>query len=331
MKTRALGNTGIQISEIGLGTWGLGGVYHGNISREEAIGTVRAYLDSGGNHIDTAYSYQASEEIIGQAIKGYDRDSMIITSKTYMGSSRREDFPKIRKQLEVSLRGLGVDYVDVYMIHGTPGDPDHLNALCDEFEKLRDEGKFRVLGASIPGPVVNDERLERTRNAIRTGRIQAIQLNYSIARQKLGEAFEEAAGKGVGIITRWVLESGLLTGVYPPGHEFIWPDTKARYKPEERDGMLRMAVDLKEKLPEGYENFAQLAIAFALANKNISGVILGAMNSDEVERNNRVDSLPPLPEELLRELKEKYGPLNDSFNPTGDFEHVPGRQGANLK
>ena len=331
MKTRTIGESGLTVSQIGFGAWGIGGAYYGDVSDEDAIAAVRTYLDAGGNHLDTAYSYQKSEELVGRAIKGYDRDKIVIASKTFAGLRGIGEIPEIRKELEVSLRGLGVDYLDIYMIHGSPADPDVMAAICDEFEALREEGLIRLIGASIPGPVVTDDRVARARQYIRSGRIDLLQVNYSIARQKLGEMFAEAEEKGVGIFCRWVYESGMLTGKYPPGHEFIWPDTRNRYTPEERDGILKIGQELKGKLPPGYDNPAQAAAAFALATPHVTGIVLGATGPDQVRRNCAIDNLPPIPEQLFEELVATYGPLNDQYNPTREYEHVDGRLGASVK
>jgi aryl-alcohol dehydrogenase-like predicted oxidoreductase len=323
MKTRPLGSTGLHISEIGFGAWGLGGVYYGKVTTEQGIAAVRAYLDAGGNHIDSAFSYHASEEIVGKAIRGYDRARLVLASKTFAGSFAVAEIPKIRTELEITLRDLGTDYLDLYLIHGTPAAPDHFARLCDAFDELRAEGKIRVAGASIRGPAVTDESLAIARMVAASGRVGVIQVAYSIARQKHAAMFAEAAARGIGLTARWVLESGMLAGTYAPGHTFAWPDTRNRYRPHERDAMLELGQALKSMLPPGYENPVQLAAAFALAEPGMSGILLGAVRADQVRRNCTLDNLPLLPPDLVARLKAVYGPCNDAFNPTGEFEHVP--------
>jgi aryl-alcohol dehydrogenase-like predicted oxidoreductase len=325
LNTRRLGSTDLEITDIGLGTWGLGGVYYGPVEDEVGIETVRAYLDAGGNHIDTALRYHKSEELIGKAIAGRDRSSFILASKTYSSGSVEKCRENLRKDVEISLRDLGTDYLDIYYLHGPPSEDDQMQGVLDEYDKLREEGLFKYIGVSIPGPVVTDERVERARKYIASGRVHCLQTNYSILRQKLGEVFEEAGKAGVGIIARWVLESGFLSGKYKPGHEFVWPDTRNRFEPEHRDMILR---EIQEnictlELPEGYSTPAQLAVKFVLSDPNVSGVILGCNKPEHVERNTMMSSLPPLPEDLVAKLKALYQSRNDEFNPTGDFEHVP--------
>jgi aryl-alcohol dehydrogenase-like predicted oxidoreductase len=287
------------------------------------VDTIRTYLDAGGNHIDTAFDYHKSEKIVGEAIRGYDRDKLVLVSKTYAGCDNVSQIPEIRKNLEISLRDLGTEYVDVYMIHGSPNDRDHMNHLADAFEELKEEGKIRAVGASIRGPVNDDESLETARLYAGSGRIEVIQLAYSVVRQKHAEMFALAAEKGVGLIARWVIEAGMLSGKYPPGHEFIWPDIRNRYRPEERDAHLQAGQDLKGMLPEGYSNPIELATKFVLASPEVSGVILGGLRPDQVKRNCAMDKLPDLAPELVAELRARYAPYNDRYNPTGEFEHVP--------
>lgn len=323
MKSKHFGNTGMDISRIGLGTWGLGGIYYGKVPDAQGIETVRAYIDEGGRHIDTAFSYHKSEEVIGAAIKPYNREELFITSKTYAGCfPEKNDLADVRTHCEISLRDLGIDYLDNYMCHGTPSDASHLNRVLDEFDKLKEDGKIRSIGCSIRGPTVTNETRDTALMAIQTGRIDCVQLTYSIARQKHADVFQAAQEQGVAVITRWVLESGMLAGKYEIGHEFIWPDTRNRYRPEERDTILKIGQDLKTILPEGYQNPVQLAVAFALADEGVTGLILGSNTPEQVRRNVRLDELPPLSADVVCTLKELYGSFNDRCNPTGEFEHV---------
>lgn len=314
--------SGNPIHPIGLGTWGLGGVYYGDVPDDQGVATVRAYLDAGGNHIDTAYAYHKSEEVIGRAIAGYRREELFITSKTYAGSYALADAAQLPSHVEISLRDLGIDYLDAYLIHGTPRDSDHLNRLIDAFEKLRATGKIRRVGASIRGPRIDDESLATAQGALACGRLEAIQLSYSIARQKHAAALAEAHRRGVPMIVRWVLESGMLTGKYPVGQEFAWPDTRNRYRPAQRDGILQIGQDLKASLPAGFSSPREVCVAFVRAHPGVTGLILGANSPEHAQSNVALAGLPALPSEYLRRLVEGYGPRNDAFNPTGEFEHV---------
>lgn len=315
--------SGKALSRIGLGTWGLGGVYYGEVTFEQGVETVRAYLDAGGNHLDSAYSYHQAEDIVGAAIKHYPREDLFLTSKTYAGSfPERNDHDQIAVQCDISLRDLGTDYLDCYMVHGTPDRCDDLNRALDAFDRLKATGKVLRVGCSIRGPSVTDQTRDTARMAIETGRIDVIQLNYSVARQKHAEVFAAALKQGVAVITRWVLESGFLAGKYPLGQTFTWPDTRNRYQPAERDRLLQIGLDLKTLLPEGFDSPVALAVAFALASPAVTGVILGSNTAEQTRRNVALSKLPPLPLETVNLLKERYFGVNDACNPTGAFEHV---------
>jgi aryl-alcohol dehydrogenase-like predicted oxidoreductase len=324
MKTRRLGSTDLEISEIGLGTWALGGVYYGPVSDAEGIAAVKAYLDAGGNHVDTAFSYHKAEPLVGQAIRGYDRGRLVIASKTYSSHSL-EAVKKLRSDLEISLRDLGTEYVDVYYLHGPPENPDVMHRVLDEYVQLREEGKIRYIAASIKGPCVTDRSVALARQYIESGKVHALQIAYSALRQKAIQFFEQAAAAGVGIIARQVLESGFLTGKYRPGDRFAWPDHRTRYVDEHRD---RLLADVQENfaaldMPGGYTSPAQVAVKFALASPHVTGVVLGAKKTSQVERNVAMDVLPPLPAELVARIQQAYADRNDEFNPTGELEHVP--------
>ena len=315
--------SGARISRIGLGTWGLGGIYYGDVSDQAGINTVRAYVDHGGNHIDTAFAYHKSEEVIGKALKGYPREKLFITSKTYAGSADEAQLEELPEHVEISLRDLQTEYLDCYLIHRAPIEPDLLDTLIEKFSKLKDQGKVLKIGVSVPGPVVTDDTLGRALLALERSEIDMIQLNYSIARQKHRQAINRAPESGTAIIARWVVESGMLTGKYEVGTEFPWPDTRNRYLPPQRDGILQIGQNLKEMLPEGYRSPREIAARFALDEPGVTGIVLGANKPEYAVANLELETLPRLPEELRNELQSRYGAMNDRFNPTGDFEHVP--------
>ncbi len=324
MKRRTLGNTGLEISEIGLGTWALGGIYYGPVDDDEAIRAVKTYLDAGGNHVDTALSYHKAEPLLGKAIQGWDREKLVIASKTYSSGSL-EGVKKLRRDLEISLRDLGTDYLDLYYLHGPPEDPDVMHKVLDEYLALKDEGKIRYIAASIKGPGVTDNSVAMARQYIASGKVDALQCAYSALRQKARQFFAEAAQAGVGIIVRQVLESGFLSGKYSPGHRFEWPDHRTRYTDEHRDEILRDVQEHFVTLPKppGYESPAEVAVKFSIARPEVAGVVLGANKASQVERNCRTDALDPLPEEIVSSIEQRWADRNDEFNPTGDFAHVP--------
>jgi len=321
IKRRVLGRTGFEVSEIGYGGWTIGNNgnnEYGDIDEREAAEVVKTYIDKGGNFIDTARAYgERSERIIGSVISGHvDREAVCIATKS-KGGETAETIGEIRSDLEESLRLLRTDYVDVFQLHMPPEDPDVMNRALDEMDELKSEGKIRSLGASIKGVDVTERTVDLCHQYMDTGRIDVIQLVYSILRQKMRGVIRMAKEKNIGIIVRTSLESGLLTGKYAPGHRFTGLDQRRRYSRENLDFVLRTARELKEKaVRPPYQNLAQVAIRFALEPDGVSTVIVGAHRVRNVQQNVETDALPDLDPELVDMLKSEYGSITDKANFT---------------
>jgi len=316
MKKRNFGKAGLEATELALGTWAFGGRSYGDVSEADSIRAIQAYIDGGGNFIDTARSYLASEERIGKALKqSGQRDGIIIASKTPHGDET-ESLPKMRADLEESLRLLQTDRIDVYQLHRPPEDRDAMEAAIAEMETFKQEGKIRAIGASIKGPQVTQATVDLCRQYIDTGKIDAIQLIYSIFRQKNSDIFDYAAEHGVGLIARTVLESGFLPGKYdgaankPAGnHRSRWTDDQLAAFKQACDQIHEYCV-----MPP-YDNVAQVAIKFALVPSAVTTLILGATSPSQVERNLATEELPALPQDAVRWLTEHFASFNDLSNP----------------
>ena len=318
IEKRELGRTGAAVSELGFGAWAIGGAGsgfgYGEVSEREARECLEAYLTAGGNHIDTARYYNRSEAVIGRLLADLDaRDRVFLASKAWQHGENG-----IRENLETSLRELQTDCIDLYYIHVPPADPAEMNRELDAFEALRDQGKIRFIGASIKGPRVTQQTVDLCRQYIRTGRVHAIQLIYSIFRQKNREVFDEAAAAGVGLVARTVLESGFLTGKYEPGHRFERDgDHRKRWDEESLCRILETAQDLsRTAVPPEYESLAQVAIRFAMRPQAITSTIVGARTPAQTESNLHALQASPLPESLVSRLVDEFGGRTDEFNGT---------------
>ena len=310
-KTRILGRTGLEVAEIGFGAWPIGGRYYGHVTEDDAHACVNAYVEGGGNFIDTARRYLDSERIIGEYFRRHGgREGTIIASKTH-----QTDALAIRKELEETLRMLQSDYVDVYYLHAPPDDPTEMKCVLDVYERLKEEGKIRAIGASIKGPNVTERTVALCRQYIRSGRVDVLQVIYSVFRQKNSEMFREASEGGVGVVGRTVLESGFLTGKYAPGHQFTGDDHRRRWGGERLAGMLEYVQELEElAVAPPYRAVGDVAIRFALDQEGISTIIVGAKSVPQVQANMRAASLPPVTQELRERLIGAYGGLIDLFN-----------------
>ncbi len=315
MRKRRFKKAGIEAAELAFGAWAIGGLRYGAVHSEEAEAAIKAYLESGGNFIDTARMYDESEGRIGVVLKEMgNRDHVVIATKTVYGS-QMSDIPNIRYDLEASLRQLKTEYIDIYQLHDPPEKPEVIDAALSEMEALKQEGKIRAIGASIKGPNVTETTAELCRAYIDTGKVDALQIIYSIFRQSNRQIFEQASEAGVGIIARTVLESGFLTGKYNGNSTFVEGDHRVRWSADQIERFHEEAQRIMgEHIKPPYETLAQLAIKFALAPPEVTTLILGARTAEQVNRNMAVAQIPDLNSDTLSELENKYEGFENVVN-----------------
>ena len=313
--TRPLCDGGPDVSVIGFGAWAIGGKGYGPVAERDATAAVEAYLDAGGNFVDTARGYAESERILGDVLSRRGRDAVVLATKSAGGSSR-DNLGQIRENLETSLRLLKTDHVDLLQLHSPPEDDDTIDAALGEIERLIDEGKARLAGASVKGPDVTPATQALARRYIATGRCKVLQLIYSPLRPGNAAIFDEARSAGVGIIARTALESGYLTGKYAPGHRFGDGDHRARWGPDRLDRILRHVRDLAPRVAvPPYSSPAEASLRFAVEPEAVRTVIVSGKTADQVRRNLAVLDLPPLSDAQREALNAAA--LHEAAN-TGD-------------
>src|SRR3954451_8885702 len=220
MRYRELGRTGLQVSEIGVGAWGIGGAMivngapgsYGRADDAEAIQMLHWAFEQGINFVDTApaYGFGHSEELIGQAVKGR-RDKVIIETKVgehHVNGQQAWDFSPafVRRALDESLRRLQTDYVDLYVLHLPMGGGATVEQALEAIGTARDTGKARVVGASIYDNAMGLE-------LIRSGQCAVIQQAINLLQPEAArELLPAAAAHGVGVVARQALYRGFLTG-----------------------------------------------------------------------------------------------------------------------
>ncbi len=189
-----------------------------------------------------------------------------------------------------------------------------MNLHFGVFEQLREEGKIRFIGASIKGPDVTPATVDLCRQYIDTGRLDVIQLIYSIFRQKTREIFGHAQANRVGLVGRTALESGFLTGKYEPGHGFSGNDHRQRWAGRLAQ-VLESAQDLnRTAVRPPYETLTQVALRFAMIPNAIGSTIVGAKSVEQTEANRATTELPPLDQELAERLVSDYSDRTAEFN-----------------
>ncbi|HSR12027.1 MAG TPA: aldo/keto reductase [Thermodesulfobacteriota bacterium] len=312
---RVLGRTGIQVSELGFGAWQIGGVQYGPVAESEAVEIIHRYIQAGGNLIDTARAYGASEAILGKVLSREKlRERVVLATKTQKGSDA-QSIPAIREDLEESLRLLKTDCVDLYYLHQPPDDPAVMHQAIDLLESLKREGKLKAIGASVKGPAVTDATVKLCRQYIDSGRIDALQVVYSILRQKNAAIFDDARRKGVGIVVRTAIESGFLSGKYRPG-QTISEGHRKRWTPETQSLMFQKVLEMESyALRPPYPSMAEVAVRFSLEPPGVSSVIVGARTPEQMQKNLAIVSLPPLPSEIRARLEKEFGGMTEEFNP----------------
>ena len=312
MRYRTLGSTGIRVSEIGFGTWGLGGnaqgaVAYGATRDEESIAALRAACERGVNFFDTAdfYGFGHSEKVLGEALRGRRDQAVIATKGGLLDASGAQDFSPahLRRALEASLQRLGTDYVDLYQLHSPPIDllarqPEILDGL----EDLRREGKVRAYGASVRSP---DEGLV----AVEQLGLRCIQTNFSLVDQRALQngLLERCARLGVGVIGRTPLSFGFLTGQYSAATKFDAHDHRNRWSAEQRERWANALGKFVAALgSRSSQTPAQLALRFCLSFPALSTVIPGMLTEAHVAENSAASDLGALDAADIAALVEVY-------------------------
>lgn len=303
MKMRKLGNTGMMVSEIGLGAWQLANPDWKLDNQDEALRIVKSSLDAGCNFFDTAPGYGGgrSEELLGKGLKGRRQDVIICSKFSHVmvdGARREFDPSDIRSVLEGSFRRLGTDYLDVLLLHNPPRElMDGVRApgLYRELEALKKEGKIRAYGVSLDWAV----ELERV---ARTTASTAAEVMYNALYLEPETAFPEAAERGIGLIVKVPLDSGWLSGRYDRQTRF--DDIRKRWSPEVIDRRFALVEKLKELLEPG-ETLARLALQFCLARSEVSTVIPGAKTVEQA-LGNFAAAEHELPAETVKKIRELW-------------------------
>ena len=308
MRYRLLGRTGLRVSEIGFGAWGVGGdaggaVAYGPADRAESLRALGAALDRGINFYDTSdfYGHGRSEELIGEAFAGRRGDVLIASKAGLLEDGTKTDFSvaHLRRALEASLRRLRTDYVDLYQLHSPP--PEALNdEVISVLELLKQTGKIRAYGLSARSPEEGKAALERFG-------FPALQVNFNLidGRAVYCGLFELAGRENAGIVARTPLSFGFLTGRYEAGGDFHELDHRRRWSLEQR-ALWAEAPALFGKMVEKtpHQTAAQFALRYCLSHACVSTAIPGMLNPAQVEENAAAGDFPLLQESELRQIAE---------------------------
>ncbi len=308
MNYRKLGRTGIEVSEIGLGTWAFGNNVYGGVPESEGINTIHAAIDQGINLFDTAPQYGTKEQdgvaeiVLGKALVN-KRDKVIVQSKFGRNFTIENGAPQFYKKriiasVEESLTRLQTDYLDVLFIHSPFHESEIHDDVWEGVEQVVKDGKVRFIGHSI-SEFHATEQLARKWAA--ENKIDVIQVVISLMNRESEQLIEDLSKYPIGIVARECLANGFLAGVFDRNTKFKEGTLNARYSQEELNERLDQ-VDAFKFLKRGsIDHMATAALRWVLDQKGVSTVLTGAKNIPEMMGAVAAsDALPYTQEELAR-------------------------------
>ncbi|MEB2786941.1 aldo/keto reductase [Algoriphagus persicinus] len=316
MKYRTLGKTGWKISEIGLGTWQVGGGWGKPFDPKIAEEILHTAFDHGINFVDTADVYDAglSEAAVGEVVRQRSEKIYVATKcgrRIQPHINETYTVEKLRRHVEDSLRNTGLNRLDLIQLHCPPTSVYHRDEIFTLFEKMKSEGKIAAMGVSV-------EKVEEAKLALEYEIVSSVQVIFNMFRQKPAEElFKLAASKNVGLIIRVPLASGLLSGKITPettfskdDHRHFNREGKAFDKGETFSGVpLEKAFPAVEEIREVFKgdgSLAAIAIRWILMREEVSVVIPGASNSSQLESNVKAGQLPEITPEQMQAVKKVY-------------------------
>lgn len=315
MKYRVLGNTGIPVSEISMGTWQLGGKWGDTYNARTARATLESAYENGITFFDTAdvYNDGLSEKSIGEFLKGKEGKVTVATKcgrqlSPHVASGYTCE--AIWKFVDESLLRLDVEALDLLQLHCPPTDVFYRPEIFECLRTLKRSGKIRYFGVSV-------ERIEEGLKAMEYEGLSSVQVIFNMFRQRPAELLlPRAKEKNIGIICRVPLASGLLTGKFTLQSVFGKEDHRnynrngASFdKGETFSGVdyqvgLEAVEELKKVFPQ--QNLVDVALKWILMHEEVSCVITGASRPEQIVRNTRSSEAADLTEEQLQAVVDVY-------------------------
>ena len=284
-----IGKSNVESTPLGLGTNAVGGNnLFPNLKDETGIQIVKTGLDSGITLLDTAFAYGMghSEELIGQAIKGYDRSKFVIATKaaqdTSDGDVKINNNPQfLKKSVDDALKRLQTDYIDIFYIH-FPDDQTPKDEAVAALNEMKQEGKIKAIG-------VSNFSLDQIKEANKDGLVDVVEDQYSLLhRDAETEMFDYLRENNISFVPFFPLASGLLTGKYSEVVDF--PENDIRhgnpdFTGERFEKIVKKVNNLKPLADKYGITTAQLVLAWYIKNPDVTVVIPGAKRPEQVQSN----------------------------------------------
>ncbi len=291
MKTRQLGDTDLNLTTVGLGTWAIGGPWQfgwGRQDDDQAVAAILGALEAGINWIDTApiYGLGHSEELVGKALKQTWAKPFIATKCSLFWSEKRGVINCLKHQsiideCHASLKRLDIETIDLYQIHW-PQPPEDLEQAWRAMAELKQQGKVRYLG-------VSNFNIEQMKLIKKIAPIDSLQPPYSMLHRQVEEEVLSYCDKNnIGVVAYSPMQRGLLTGKFSAERLASLPDDDHRKKSSEfQEPQFSLTLELVAKLQKIAEQnnmtVAQLAISWVLRRGEVTAAIVGARNPKQIK------------------------------------------------
>ena len=291
-ETRELGRTGMRITSVGLGTWAIGGggweFGWGPQEDRASLAAIRRAIELGINWIDTAPAYGTghAEELVGRALRDLEPRPWVFTKASIVWDAKRRirhslKRASIRKEVESSLKRLGVEAIDLCQVHW-PDPPEDIEEGWSTLAELKDAGQLRHIG-------VSNFSVDQLRRIQAIAPVESLQPPYSLVAPEAGETvLPYALKEQIGVIVYSPMACGLLSGTMTPDRiARMAPDDWRRRDPEFQEPRRTVHLELARFLgeigqPHG-RTAGEVAIAWTLRNPAVTGAIVGARSAGQVD------------------------------------------------
>ena len=306
MDYHPLGNTGLTVSVAGLGCGGNSRLGLGRSATfDECVGVARAAIDLGVNFLDTAEVY-GTEEIVGAAVKAYDRDKLVISTKALF---KTEDTAEtVTRKVEASLKRLGLDHVDVFHFHavGPAAYKHHRDVLAPALVRLKEQGKVCHVGLTETGP--RDPEQAMLTRAVEEAPWEVVMLAYSLVNQGARtKVFPVTVRRGIGTLLMFVVRNIFSIDAY----------RRAVFAKLVEDGRLEASLlsDGADPLAflvaeGGAASITDAAYRYARHEEGADVILFGTGNRAHVQANIESILRPPLPAPVVERLHKTFGHLS---------------------
>ncbi len=298
MKTRQLGTTGMNITRVGFGAWAIGGggwsFAWGAQDDDESLAAMRHAVERGVNWIDTAavYGLGHSEELVGRLLRDYSKSDrpfvftkcgLVWDESDPMKQSARIGRPEsLKREVEQSLKRLGVEQIDLYQMHWPAEDGTPTEVYWQTLLDMKAEGKVRAVGLS-------NHKVDRLETAERIGHVDTLQPPFSAIRRDIVDAeLPWCLAHDTGVIVYSPMQSGLLTGAFTEARAAAlakddWRSRSPEFQPPRLQQNLALADAMRPIAARHGTTVGAIAVAWTLATPGVTAAIVGARSPEQVD------------------------------------------------